>query len=498
MNNSNTSPAIAGATFLLLVTACSVGPTFERPTPPTVPDYDTPETSAKDVSASADLQKKPNDAQKPPPDVQKTTMGDDVPGQWWQLFKSASLDQTLRQAIADNPTLASARATLDAAKEAVLVARAGYLPKLGATTGAQRSGNGSPGPSSTETNYSLGLNASYTFNAFGGATRRLVEQQQAIADEQRFELAGSYLTLTGSVVTQVLTIASTRLQIATTLELIASDEKNLKLTRRMFEVGTAAKSDMLTAESQLAADQTALPSLEQQLSIARHALAILVGRAPGEWSAADYNLDEFTLPPVVPLSLPSELVRHRPDILAAEAQLHSASAAIGIAVAQEYPSITLSGSLTREALTAGDLFHDFDTLWNIGGSLTQPLFEGGALRAQVRGARDTDAAQAAAYRAVVLTAFGQVADDLRALEHDAARVVAYRRSLRVAADLLKLQRISYTTGTTTILQLIDAERGYAQARLGSVNADIQQLEDTVDLIVALGGGWWNTDIAKPG
>jgi NodT family efflux transporter outer membrane factor (OMF) lipoprotein len=317
-----------------------------------------------------------------------------------------------------------------------------------------------------------------------------------LADEQRFELAGTYLTLTANVVTQVLTIASTRLQIATTYDLLTSDEKNLKLTQRMFEVGTAAKSDVLTAESQLASDQTAIPSLMQQLSVARHALAILIGRTPGEWSAPDFDFSEFTLPPEVPLSLPSALVHQRPDILAAEAQLHSASAGVGIAVAAEYPSITLSGSLTRDALTAANLFHDFDTLWNVGGSLAQPIFQGGALRAQVRAARDVYSTQAAAYREVVLTAFGQVADDLRALEHDASRVVAYRRSLRVAADLLKLQRISYATGTTTILQLIDAERSYSQARLGSVSADMQQLEDTVDLLVALGGGWWNTAIAS--
>jgi NodT family efflux transporter outer membrane factor (OMF) lipoprotein len=469
----------------LLTAGCAVGPNFERPKAPAVPVYDMPESPPADAAAAAA--------------AQKVNEGADVSGQWWQLFRSAALDETLRLAIADNPSISSARATLEAANEAVIVARAGYFPKLGVTAAAERSESaGSPGLSPTQTDYSLGLNASYSFNAFGGATRRLVEQQQALADQQRFELAGAYLTLTGSLVTQVLTIASTRLQIATTNDLLASDDKNLKLTQRMFEVGTAARSDVLTAESQLAADQTTLPSLVQQLSAARHALALLVGRTPGEWSAPEFDFGEFTLPAEVPLSLPSALVRQRPDILAAQAQLQSASAAIGIAVAQEYPSITLSGALTRNALSAANLFHDFDTLSQFGGSLAQPLFAGGALRAQVRGARDAYVAQQAAYREVVLTAFGQVADDLRALQHDAARVIAYRRSLRVAADLLRLQRISYATGTTTILQLIDAERSYSQARLGSVSADIQQLEDTVDLFVALGGGWWHSSVVPPG
>jgi NodT family efflux transporter outer membrane factor (OMF) lipoprotein len=253
----------------------------------------------------------------------------------------------------------------------------------------------------------------------------------------------------------------------------------------------------LTAESQLASDQTSLPSLRQQLSVARHALAILVGHSPADWQVPDFELDAFTLPAAVPVSLPSALVRQRPDILAAEAQLHAASANIGIAVAQEYPSITLSGSLTRDALTPANLFHDFDRVWNIGGSLAQPLFAGGALRAQTRQARDTFQAQAASYTEVVITAFGQVADDLRALEHDAERVTAFARALRIASDSLALQRISYGAGRSTVLQLIDAERSYSQARLGNAGAQVQQFEDAANLFVALGGGWWNTSIAPP-
>jgi NodT family efflux transporter outer membrane factor (OMF) lipoprotein len=381
---------------------------------------------------------------------------------------------------------------------------------VSATAGAQHSasgtgggtGGGTPGGnfaggSDSSTSYSLGLTASYTFNAIGGATLRLVEQQQALADLQRYQLAGTYLTLTGSVVNEALTAASARLQIAITLDLIANDQKNLDLTQRMFEVGAAARTDVLTAESQLASDQTGLPSLRQQLSVALHALAILAGHSPADWRVPDFELGEFTLPAAVPLSLPSALLRQRPDILAAEAQLHAASANIGIAVAQEYPSITLSGSLTRDALTAANLFHDFDRVWNIGGTLAQPLFAGGALRAQTREARDEFQAQAASYTAVVLTAFGQVADDLRALDHDAERVTAFARALRIASDSLALQRISYGAGRTTILQLIDAQRSYSQARLGSAAAQVQQFEDAANLFVALGGGWWNTSLAPP-
>src|SRR3984957_19150721 len=477
----------------LVLGSCAVGPDFERPKPPAAETYDTPQARADDAGKSPHV---------------NITPGADVPGQWWQLFKSEALDQTLREAIADSPTLTSAQATLAAAREAVTIARAGYLPRLSATAGAQRSGSAgalrggsnTPGADNAPagaSEYSLGLTASYTFNAFGGATRRLVEQQQALADSQRYQLAGTCLTLTGNVVNEALTVASTRLQIEITVDLLANDQKNLDLTKRMFEVGAAARTDVLTAESQLASDQTSLPGLRQQLSVAKHALAILLGHSPADWQVPDFELDSFALPAAVPLSLPSALVRQRPDILAAEEQLRAASANIGIAVAQEDPSITLSGSLTRDALTAANLFHDFDRLWNIGGTLAQPLFAGGALRAQTRQARDEFQAQAASYTQVVLTAFGQVADDLRALEHDAERVTAFARALRIASDSLALQRISYAAGKTTILQLIDAERSYSQARLGSACAQVQQFEDASNLFVALGGGWWNTSIAPP-
>jgi NodT family efflux transporter outer membrane factor (OMF) lipoprotein len=472
MRFATSSRTLLAAAAGLLAVGCAVGPDFEQPKPPAVLRYDTAQVDVNGESA--------------PGIAGQAAIGGDVSGEWWQLFKSTTLDQTLRRSIADNPTLAAANATLAAAREAEIIARAGYLPRLGATLGAERAGtvSGTPGETGAASLYSVGLTSSYTIDAFGG-TRRLVEQQSALAEMQRYQLAAAYLTLTGNVVTEALTIASTRAQISATYELLDGDEKNLKLTQREYEAGAAARTDVLTAEGQLASDQTTLPTLQQQLSAARHALALLVGRTPGEWSAPEFDLRDFTLPVDLPVSLPSALVRQRPDILASEAQLHADSAAIGIEVAQEYPTITLSGALTRESLS--------ETLWSIGGTLTQPIFQGGALRAQVREARDSFQAQEANYREVVLTAFGQVADQLRALEHDEARVIAFRRSLRIATDALILQRASYTAGASTVLQLIDAERTYSQALLGSATAEAQQLQDAVQLFVGLGGGWWHSD-----
>jgi len=467
----------AGAAVLA---SCAVGPNFHQPKPPDAAGYLHKSSDAAPVQPQAE-------------DRQNISPGAELAGEWWQLFHSPQLDELVRSSIAASPTLAAANATLAEAREEVVVARAAFLPGLNATAGAQRTGTGSaraPGPGATANLYSIGLSTSYSPDIFGG-TRRAVEQQQALADFQRNELAAAYLTLTGNVVNEVLIISSTRLQIATTEELIASDRKNLALTQRAFDVGIVPRIDVLTADAQLAADLTELPSLHKQLDQAYDALAVLAGRAPSEWQVQPFDIQQFALPRDIPVSLPARLVRQRPDVLAAEMQLHAASAAIGVAIAQQFPDISLSASITREALRAADLFHQFDTLWGAGGSLTQPIFKGGALRAQVRAARDDFKAEAATYQAVVLEALGQVADDLWALQYDAQILTVDRHSMDVAAEALKLQQQSYSVGTTTVLNLIAAERTYAQARLSYASARVQQFTDTASLLTALGGGWWN-------
>jgi NodT family efflux transporter outer membrane factor (OMF) lipoprotein len=484
----------------LLLASCSVGPDFHRPGPPPNDTYYTPEKETAPDTGQAAAPASPAQAAVPPTSLapeasaplpeQALQVGADLPAQWWRLFKSPALDEALKLSLANSPTLAQATATLAQAQEEVRVAQAAFSPRLNADAGVQRNGNSEPGPQSQSTVYTMGLSASYAVDVFGG-TRRAVEQQRSLAEMQGFQLDAAWLTLTGNVVNETLTIASTRLQIATTEELIASDRKNLDLTEREFELGAAARTDVLTAESQLAVDLTTLPSLHQQLGAARDALAVLVGKSPADWSAPDFDIKDFTLPPEVPVSIPSRLVRQRPDVLASEAQLHSTSAAIGVAVAQEFPALNLTGTLSRQALTGAGLFHQFDSLWGAGGTLAAPLFQGGALRAQVRAARAAFTAQAASYQNTVLEALGQVADELRALGNDADRLRVSQHALAISSESLLLQQISYTAGKTTVLQLIDAERTFAQAKLTFVTAQIQQFEDTADLLVALGGGWWS-------
>jgi NodT family efflux transporter outer membrane factor (OMF) lipoprotein len=455
----------------LVLASCAVGPNFQQPKPPDTSGYLHPSSDTAPVQAEAR-------------DVQNVSQGRDLAGEWWQLFHSPQLDEVVRASIAASPTLLAANATLAQAREEVIVARAAFLPSVSASAGAQRSGAVGE-PSSTTNLYSIGLSTSYSPDIFGG-TRRAVEQQQALADYQRNELAAAYLTLTGSVVNEVLTIASTRLQITTTEDVIASDRKNLALTQRAFDVGIVTTNDVLTADSQLAADLTQLPSLHKQLDQAYDALAVLAARPPAEWKVKPFDIEQFTLPRDIPLSLPARLVRQRPDVLAAETQLHAASAAVGVAIAQELPDITLSASITREA--------QFSTPWALGGSLAQPIFKGGALLAEVRAARDAFNAAAATYRSVVLEALGQVADDLWALQYDAQILTVDRHSMDVASEALKLQQQSYSVGTTTVLNLIAAERTYAQARLTYVSAQVQQFTDSASLLTALGGGWWNDKI----
>jgi NodT family efflux transporter outer membrane factor (OMF) lipoprotein len=468
------------------VAGCAVGPDFVRPAPPQVKNYTSAETQAVIAPGAGEP-------------AQRLAMGQAISSQWWKLYRSPPLNKVLDQAIADNRTLAAAQATLAQAQQAVIQARGGFYPQFDVGASAQRqraaaSRSAGIGPSggagaTTINLYQLGPTVSYAPDVFGG-TRRRVEQQEALAENQRYQLAAAYLTLTGNAVSQAIDVASARLQISAAQDIIADDERNLRLVRLKLEAGKASRLDLLTAESQLANDRTQLPPLQQQLSAARHALSVLVGKFPGQWAVPDFDLTEFTLPEELPLSIPSDLVHQRPDILATEAQLHASSAAIGVAASQLYPNITLSGSLGVESLSTATLFQSSSEFWSLVASLTTPIFHGGALEAQRQAAIDAFQASAATYQQTVLAAFGQVADVLRALANDAELVGAQKHALDTSATTLRLQRLSYAAGKSDLLQLLDAERVYQQARLGYARAQTQRFQDTTQLFVAMGGGWW--------
>jgi len=463
--------------------SCAVGPDFVRPSPPMTTDY-TPGSPPKVLSpGAAEVE-------------QRVQVAAEISSAWWQLFRSPALDDVVKRALADNRSLAQARATLAQSREFVNAARGAYYPQIDANGSAQyqaelerngwkfESQNGS-------TAYSVGATVSYVVDVFGGV-RRNVEQQSALAEFQRYELAAAWLTLTGNAVTQSISIASLRAQIEAVEDVVADDTRSLDLVQRKYDAGKVAKSDVLTASTQLASDQAQLPPLRQRLAAAQHALSVLAGKLPAAWAPPDFQFADFTLPVELPLSLPSELVRQRPDILASEADLHASSAAIGVATANLFPSLTLSGSISLAESAA--IFNGPGAGYSLAAQLLQPVFHGGTLRAQRRAAIDAYDASLASYEQTVLVAFQQIADTLRALDHDAELVAAEQRLLSTAEEALALQRLRYEAGKIDLLDLLDAQRSYGQARLGVAQAQGQQLTDTATLYVGLGGGWWGAEI----
>jgi NodT family efflux transporter outer membrane factor (OMF) lipoprotein len=282
-------------------------------------------------------------------------------------------------------------------------------------------------------------------------------------------------------------IASVRAQIATVETILAQDRDNLRLVQSAFDNGSVAREDVVTAQSQIANDMTLLPPLRQELAMGRHALSVVLGRAPASELPDDVDLTQITLPLQVPVSLPSELAHRRPDILAAEARLHAATSAVGVAQSNLYPKIQLTATVGQESLKADQIFNSASNAWSIIGGLTAPIFDGGTLRAEKRAAVDAMRASAATYEQTVLVAFAQVADLLEGLDHDAEQLDAQDHAQQAAQSSLDLARISYKEGNAGVLLVLDAERSYQQARLGYVRAVAQRYLDTVQLFLALGG-----------
>jgi NodT family efflux transporter outer membrane factor (OMF) lipoprotein len=469
--------------------ACTVGPSFKRPTTPAPTAYIDRDESVRSGSAAGGAEQNAPTASD---FEQHILLGATLAADWWQLFQSQPLDEVIHRATSNNHTLSAARATLLEAQELVAAQSGARYPQvsLNAEAGRQKYGKQFLGPLSVSpfSYLAVGATVRYTLDYTGGIARS-VEQREALAQYQHSEVEAAYLALTGNVAMQAMIIASTRAQLQAVSELLAEDRDNLNLVRTAFQNGSVSKTDVLTAESQLASDETLLPPLYHQLTVARHALAVLVGQTPADWSPPDFELGQIKLPRELPVSLPSELVHRRPDILASEAQLHAATAAVGIATANLYPQITLTASGGQQALPARawQLFDRSGTAWSLISGLTAPIFDGGTLRADRRAAIDELHASAERYQQTVLEAFGQVADVLDALSQDAGSLVAQTHALDTAQSSLELSRQSYSAGNTGILQVLDAQRQLQQAQLGFVRAQAQQYLDTTQLFLALGG-----------
>jgi NodT family efflux transporter outer membrane factor (OMF) lipoprotein len=476
------------ALFAAALAGCAVGPDYRRPDPPAVATYTAEALPAKTATA---------------PVVggaaQRFVSGADLPARWWELYRSEALDRWIREALADSPTLVAAEATLRRAQE-IRRARSGeLLPSVDANVSASRQklSGGSLGESNLQINpftlYNASVNVSYTLDLFG-RTRRELEALQAQVDYQGFQLEGAYLTLTSNIVTAALQEASLRGQLQATRDILATQEEQFALIEKQFELGGIARTDVLAQRASLAQSRAILPPLEKRLAQTRHLLAVLAGRFPGD--AADlpeFHLEDFRLPEELPVSLPSSLVRQRPDIRSSEELLHAASASVGVATANLYPQITLSARYGTETAQIGDLFRPGTAVWGFGAGLLQPIFRGGELEATRRAEIAGFDQAAAQYRETVLQAFRDVADVLRALDYDAMTVKAQVEAEAAARDTLDIAKKQVRFGATSYLSLLNAQRQYLLARILLVQAQAGRFADTAALFQALGGGWWNRE-----
>jgi NodT family efflux transporter outer membrane factor (OMF) lipoprotein len=477
--------SIAVVAAALVLASCAVGPDFKKPAAPDVTGYapggPQADTVTTDVAGG---------------EAQRFLEDKDIPGQWWALFHSEPLNQLIAEALKTNPTLDAAQASLRQAQENASVQAGVFFPSVTgnfSTTREKVSGAafGNPNSSSIFTLTTGSLSVSYVLDIWGGERRQL-ESAEAEAEFQRYQLEAAYLTLTSNIVAAAVQEASLRAQIAATQEIIDAETEQLNLLQRQVELGGVARAAVLAQQATLSATQATLPNLEKQLAQQRNLLTALAGRFPSQEIDQTFDLAALQLPQELPLSVPSKLVEQRPDIQASQAQLHSASALVGVAIANMLPQISLSASYGNTVTQIGSLL-DGPGIWSVGAGLAQPLFKGGQLLHQKRATEAAFDAAAAQYKSTVITAFQNVADALRALQSDAAALAAQVAAERSAADSLVITRNQYQNGAINYATLLTAETTYQQTHINRVVAQATRFADTAALFQALGGGWWNRD-----
>ena len=470
---------------LLLSAGCAVGPDFHKPPAPQVSGY-TPgplSTTASTAGVAGG-------------EAQRFVSGSEVIGDWWTLFHSAPLNELIEHSLTNNPDLKAAQAALSAAREAVLAQRGVYYPSVSGDFSASRqrqSGQLAPTPNSNIFLFNLftpEVSVSYVPDVFG-LNRRTVESLQAQAQATRFQMVATYNTLTANVVVTAIQQGSVQQQIEATHQLIDINTHILQILRYQFAKGYANGLDVAAQESQLAQVAATLPPLVKQAAQLRDLMADLAGEFPAQAPARDFQLTSLTLPEDLPVSLPSDLVAQRPDVLQAEANLHAASARIGVAIANRLPNITLTASTGSSALAIDQLFTSGTGFWSVGADLAVPIFQGGSLLHQERAAKAAYVQAAEQYRSTVLTAFQNVADTLTALDQDAEAVKAASTAADAAKVTLDLAQRQWQDGYAGYLPLLSAEQAYQQARIGLVQAQASRYADTAALFQALGGGWWH-------
>ena len=480
-----------------LLAGCAVGPDFVRPAAPTIGRYteDPPPASTANPDPGA-----------PAGHTQHFAYGADIPGAWWGLFRSPALTRLVAQALAHNPTLESQAAALRQAQETTLAQEGALLPSVSTQINRTRqeispaeSGVAPGGPLSSQifSVYDAQVNVSYTFDVWGQA-RRSVEADRARAEQQRFILEGAANMLAANVVTSAVTEASLAAQIRAEQGLIDAETRLLRTVQTQFQLGAATGTDVATQESQLANTQALVVPLQVQLVQARDQLAAYLGQTAAEAALPALALTDLTLPGELPVSLPGHLVDQRPDIRSAEAQLHQATATIGVAIANRLPQFTLTAFVGQAPSRIGGLFTPGNGIFEVLTQALAPVFQGGTLLHQQRAAVAAAQGAAASYRATVVNAFQNVADVLTALEGDARALAANEHAERAAARSLSLAQLQFGAGGVAYLTVLTAQTQYQNAVLGLIRAQAARYTDTAALFTALGGGWWNRrDVPPP-
>jgi NodT family efflux transporter outer membrane factor (OMF) lipoprotein len=475
----------------LLMAGCTVGPDFQKPSPPEVKSYTAQPLTTTEATPNV-----------PGGEAQAFTQGGDLTGDWWTLFHSQTLNVLIAQALTNSPDLKAAQAALRVAHENTAAQRGAYYPQVSGGFAAQRfsqPGTLAPVPNNNAFLYNLftpQLSVSFVPDVFG-LNRRTVESLHAQERGTKYQMMATYTTLTSNVVVTAIQEASTDAQIKATQELIAEENKSVDILRMQLQKGYASGVDLAAQESQLASAKATLPPLIKQAAQLHDQLAVLCGQFPSRAPPLALDLDTLQLPQNIPVSLPSTIVGQRPDILQAQENLHAASADIGVAVANRLPNIELTANAGSTALQIAQLTSPHAVFWNIGASLTQPIFEGGKLLHQERGARDAYDQAAEQYRSAVLTAFQNVADSLVALQQDADALNSAAAADRAARKTLDLTQYQVKDGYAAYLSLLTAQTAWQQAQIAMLQAQASRFADTAALFQALGGGWWHhTDLAE--
>lgn len=474
-----------GAALAALLSGCAVGPDFAQPELQSGADY----LNKTDPLTTAGA---PGAAGTP----QKFVPSANIQNDWWALFRSRSLNTLIEEAIAKNPNIEAAEATLRSAVAAARAQEGSLFPLVTGNFNASQNktaGSLSPATASNASIYSLytaQASVTYTLDVFGGI-RRSIEAQDALADLQLYQLRAAYLTLAGNLATAAVNEASLREQIKATEEIIRLQKDAVRILKLQSEKGQIAGLDVVAQQTALAQSELSLVPLRKQYAQNRNLLTALIGRFPNDTPAETFTLQGLHLPRALPLTLPSELVRQRPDILAAEATLHNASALVGVATANRLPNLAIAANYGATSVAFDTLLAGSNRFWNVAGNAAQTIFDADTLRQKQKAAEATFDAAAASYRSTVLTAFQNVADALRAIQHDAAALAAAAKAERSASEYLEITKQKLELGAASSLLLISAQQAYQQARVTTIQARAGRLTDTIALFMALGGGWWN-------